>query len=69
METGSFSESFRVKTDGYTEQFSNYNAARQCFAQLKRQKTKEGLGSFKIVLQRIKESGGWLTVDSISVKG
>lgn len=69
METGNFSESFRVKTDGYTEQFSSYNAARQSFTQLKRQKTKEGLGSFKIVLEKKKESGGWATIDSISVKG
>ena len=69
METGSSLESFRVKTDGYTEQFSNYNAARQTFTQLKRQKTKEALGAFKIVLEQKQESGGWVTVDSISVKG
>lgn len=61
-------ESFRVKTTGYIEQFSNYNSARQVFDKLKRQKMKEGLGGFKITLQRKTEDTGWVTVDSINVK-
>ncbi|MCA0232388.1 MAG: hypothetical protein LCH91_18100 [Bacteroidetes bacterium] len=68
MDSQNFSESFLVKTTGYTEQFSNYNAARQCFTQLKRKKEKADEGSFKIVLQRKGKDGRWVTVDSISVK-
>lgn len=61
-------ESFRVKTTGYTEQFSNYNSARQVFDKLKRQKMKEGYGGFKITLQRKTDESGWDTLDSIHVK-
>ncbi|HAK77224.1 MAG TPA: hypothetical protein DCM71_10025 [Runella sp.] len=68
MAASQFTESFRVKTTGYTEQFSNYNSARQVFDKLKKQKTKEGGTPFKIVLQYKGEESGWNTVDSINVK-
>lgn len=68
MATTAQNESFRVKTTGYIEQFSNYNSARQVFDKLKRQKIKEGIGGFKITLQRKTEENGWLVVDSINVK-
>lgn len=68
MESQSFSESFRVKTTGYVEQFSTYNAARQSFDRLKKKKEKEAMGSFKIILQRKNEDATWETMDSISIK-
>ncbi|MCP1384052.1 hypothetical protein [Runella salmonicolor] len=68
MESRNFSESFRVKSTGYVEQFSSYNAARQSFDRLKKKKEKEGLSSFKIVLQHKSKDGVWETMDSISIK-
>lgn len=59
--------SFRVKTTGYVEQFSNYNSARQTFDKLKRKKAKNG-DPFKIVLDGKGKEGFWEVLDSINVK-
>lgn len=66
VKTDSYS-SFRIKTAGYVEQFSNYNSARQTFDKLKRQKIKNG-DPFKIVLDGKGKEGFWEVVDSIIVK-
>lgn len=58
---------FRVKTQGRTEQFSNYNAAFRAFEKLKKEKSKDEMGSFKVTLET-KEDGTWKVLDSISVK-
>lgn len=58
--------SFRVRTTGYVEQFSNYNTARQSFDKLKRKKSKDG--NFRIVLDARGKEGFWEVLDSITVK-
>ncbi len=60
--------SFRVKTAGRNEQFSNYNAALRAFEKLKKEKSKDSFDSFKITLESKDENGKWSLLDSIDVK-